>query len=144
MRRAPQNSTYSLFLFLRVLRVTNRLPELDGFDCALPQTPLAVLDPLYIKLSGASVAFLPRALRAAGVLDAEEAWLLEAYLIERGEATVPLAAALAPRSWRVLLYLSGWCQEAQRSRSSRVRPSRCHRALRPGAKVSVEAEGLGT
>jgi len=36
------------------------------------------------------VVFLPCALKAAGVLDSEEAWLLESYLIERGEATVPL------------------------------------------------------
>jgi len=86
------------------------LPELDGFEHVLLQSPLAVVDPLYIKLQGASAAFLPRALRAAGVLDAEGAWL-EAYLVERSEATVPLAAALVPRSWRVLMYLAGWCQK---------------------------------
>jgi len=36
---------------------------LDSFDCALLQTPLTVVDPLYVKLSGASAVYLPRALR---------------------------------------------------------------------------------
>jgi len=93
----------------------------DSFDCALLQ-PLAVLDPLYVKPQGASAAFLPRALRAAGVLDAEEAWLLESYLVERGEATLPLAAALTPRSWRAAS-LEGWCQE--------IKPGRAMHLLHP-------------
>jgi len=51
---------YLLFLSSPVLRATNRLPELDNFDHALLQSSLAVVDPLYVKLQGASVAFLPR------------------------------------------------------------------------------------
>jgi len=43
-----------------VLRATNRLPELDAFDCALLQSPLTVVDLLYIKLQDTSVAHLPR------------------------------------------------------------------------------------
>jgi len=43
-----------------VLRVTNRLLSLDSFDCALLQTPVAVLDPLYVRLGGASAVHLPR------------------------------------------------------------------------------------
>jgi len=100
-----------LFLLSLVLRVTNRLLELDAFDCVLLQSPVTVLDPLYVRLQGASVVHLPKALKATGVLDVVEAWLLEASLVEGEEATVPLAAALAPRSWRLLLYLEGWCQE---------------------------------
>jgi len=40
-----------------------------------------------VKLQGERC--LPAPLRAAGLLDAEEAWLLESFLVERRGATVP-------------------------------------------------------
>jgi len=46
--------------------------------------PLSSLDPLFIRLKGAGAALLAGALRAAEVVGAEEAWLLESFLVERG------------------------------------------------------------
>jgi len=128
-----------------VLRVTNGLPDPSGFDHALLQSPASSLDPLFIRLKGAGAALLARALRAAGIVGAEEAWLLESFLVERGEATLPLAATLTPRSWRELLYLAGYCQEAGPGRVMFLpHPALALPAiasLEPGKKVLVEAEG---
>jgi len=130
-----------------MLRVTNELPEPSGFDHALLQSPspASSLDPLFIRLKEVSAAHLARALRAAGVIGGQEAWLLEGFLIERGEATMPLAAALAPRSWREILYLAGYCQEAGPGKvmflPHPVLALPAIASLEPGKKVLVEAEG---
>jgi len=128
-----------------MLRVVNALPSPEEFDHALLQSPASSLDPLFIKLRGAGAAYLARSLRAAGVIGGEEVWLLESFLAERGEATMPLAAALAPRSWRELLYIAGYCQEAGPGRVMFLPHSALALAtiasLEPGKKVLVEAEG---
>jgi len=128
-----------------MLRVNNELPEPSGFDHALLQSPIMSLDPLYVRLRGAGAALLARALRVAGVIGAEEAWLLESFLVEKGEATLPLAAALAPKSWRELLYIAGFCQEAGPGRVMFLpHPALALPAiasLEPGKSVLVEAEG---
>jgi len=128
-----------------MLRAVNTLPSLEEFDHALLQSPVANLDPLYVRLKGVGAALLARALRAAGVVGAEEAWLLESFLVEGGEATMPLAAALAPRSWRELLYLAGFCQEAGPGKAMflphPVLALPAVASLEPGRKVLVEAEG---
>jgi len=128
-----------------MLRVVNTLSSLEGFDHALLQSPIANLDPLYVRLKGFAAAYLARALRVAGMVGAEEAWLLESFLVERGEATMPLAAALAPRGWRELLYLAGFCQEAGPGKAMFLpHPALALAAvasLEPGKKVLVEAEG---
>jgi len=88
---------------------------------------------------------LARALRVAGVVGAEEAWLLESFLMERGEAAMPLAAALAPRSWRELLYIAGYCQEVGPGKMMYLpHPALALAAaasLEPGRRVLVEAGG---
>jgi len=119
--------------------------EPGGFDHALLQSPVINLDPLYVRLRDFASAYLARALRAAGVIGAEEAWLLEGFLVERGEATLPLAAALAPRGWRELLYIAGFCQEAGPGKAMFLpHPALALAAvasLEPGRRVLVEAEG---
>jgi len=135
----------TVFETVIMLRVVNTLPSPEGFDHSLLQSPIANLDPLYVRLRGFAAALLVRALRAAGLIGAEEAWLLESFLVERGEGTVPLAAALAPRSWRELLYIAGYCQEAGPGKAMFLpHPALALVAvasLEPGKKVLVEAEG---